>query len=664
MTQIAVSNVAVEYGSTLLFENVTFTVAAGERWGIIGRNGTGKTSLVRVLIGRQQPTRGTVAIMPAVRIVLLEQHRDFGAATTVWEAAAGEFAELFALERSLEAQAHALGEAGEKATEQQLDRYARDLERFEREGGYTIAPRVDAVLQGLGFDPADARARPIARLSGGERGRVGLARQLVAPADVLVLDEPTNHLDLDTTRWLERYLRDTDRTVLLISHDRDFLANVVDHVLHFEGGTATPYAGGYEAFVAQRLERRLSLQRAVEKQSRTVAAEEDYIRRNIAGVNSKQAKGRRKRLERLPRLSPPPSAEDSMALRLEIAERGGDQVVVAEKAAVAITGDAVDGTHGDGEGRRVLVENLTVTARRGDRIGLIGPNGAGKSTLLRTIVGELPPASGLVRVGGSVSVAYYRQDLAQVPLDRTIYDVIADRRPLWSRGQVQGHLGRFGFSGDEVQRKAGTLSGGERARVALALMMLSQANLLVLDEPTNHLDVESIEALEDAIEGYPGTVLLVSHDRALLRALASRVWELRDRRITVFDGSFAEWEVATEEREHAAAVKASEAEALRRVEEKRRTGRQAGTQDRDRAQLRDARRRVETAEQRVAEAERAVGELTRTLENPALYAEADGPAKAAAIGRQLDVARRALDDALTEWAAASERAEALVAETA
>ncbi|HEU4628753.1 MAG TPA: ABC-F family ATP-binding cassette domain-containing protein [Gemmatimonadaceae bacterium] len=657
MTQIAVSNVAVEYGSTLLFDNVTFTVAAGEKWGIVGRNGTGKTSLVRLLTGQQEPTRGVVAVMPAVRVVLLEQHRDFGEAATVWEAAAGEFAELFALERSLEEQAARIGELGERATEQILDRYARDLERFEREGGYTIAPRVDAVLQGLGFDPQEARTRPLAQLSGGERGRVGLARQLVAPADVVILDEPTNHLDLETTRWLERYLVDTDRTVLLISHDRDFLANVVDHVLHFEGGTATPYVGGYEAFVAQRTERRLSTQRAFERQQRSVAAEEEYIRRNIAGVNSRQAKGRRKRLERLPRLSPPPSAEEAMALRLEIGERGGDQVVVAEHATIAVPDPRTGG-------ERVLVRDLTVTARRGDRIGLIGPNGAGKSTLLKTIVGERAPAAGLVRVGGSVTVAHYRQDLAQVPLDRSLYDVIADRRPQWTRGQIQGHLGRFGFSGDEVQRRAGSLSGGERARVALALMMLSRANLLVLDEPTNHLDVESIEALEDAIEGYEGTVLLVSHDRALLRALATRVWELHDRHVTVFDGSFAEWEAMTEEREHAAAVRAAEAEALRKVEERKRTQRQASTTERDRSQLRQARREVEGAEQRVARAEARVAELTSAMEDPELYTQVDGVQRAAELGRQLDAARAALDAALADWARAEERVEALVAGTA
>src|SRR5688500_3349581 len=405
MTQIAVSNAAVEFGSTKLFENVTFTVGAGDKWGIVGRNGTGKTTLFRMLTGQQKPTSGTVAIMPGVRVVLLEQHRDFGDAATVWEAAAGEFAELFALEKSLEAQAHALGDAGANATEQQMDRYSRDLERFEREGGYTIDTRVDAVLHGLGFDPAEARTRSVTQLSGGERGRVVLARQLVTPSDVLLLDEPTNHLDLETTEWLERYLQGTDKTVILISHDRDFLAEVVDHVLHVEFGSAVPYASGYEAFVEQRLERRLTQQRQFDKQRTKLAAEEDYIRRNIAGQNSKQAKGRRKRLERMPRLSPPPTDSERMALRLEVSERGGDQTVVAERARIGVDG-------------RTLIEDFTAQARRGDRVGLVGPNGAGKSTLLKTIVGERAPDAGLVRPGNSVPGAPCAQDLQPGPPDR------------------------------------------------------------------------------------------------------------------------------------------------------------------------------------------------------------------------------------------------------
>jgi ATP-binding cassette subfamily F protein 3 len=635
MTQLALSGASVEFGATTLFSNVTFTIAAGERWGVVGRNGTGKTTLFKLMTGELAPTRGAVSRQTGLSLSLLGQHRDFGDAATVWEAAAGPFAELLALEQSLAEQAHALADSSDAAA---LSRYGRDLERFEREGGYTIAPRVDSVLQGLGFDPTHARSQPLAQLSGGERGRVGLARQLVAPSDILLLDEPTNHLDLETTQWLEGYLKELDRTVVLVSHDRAFLAAVVDHVLHFEGGTATPYVGSYEAFVQQRQEQRLSQQRAFDKQQRTIASEADYISRNIAGQNSKQAKGRRKRLERLPRLSAPVGEEGTMALRLDAGERGGDQVAVAENVSLSVPG-------------RTLVERFSGRVMRGDRLGIIGPNGAGKSTLLRALVGERAPDGGELRVGGSINVGYYDQQLSGVPLDKSLYDVIADLRPQWERRLVQGHLGRFGFSGDEVQRRAETLSGGERARVALAILMLTQANLLVLDEPTNHLDVESIEALEDAIEGYEGTVILVSHDRAMLRAIATRVWVLHDRHITEFDGSFAEWEVVSEERAHAASVRAAEELALRRVAEKKRTARheERSASSDPRRQLRQARERAERAEREVTELEAEVSTLTATLDDPELYTRPRGVEEATRLGARLEALRSRLEVALTAW---------------
>ncbi|MGH7527993.1 MAG: ABC-F family ATP-binding cassette domain-containing protein, partial [Gemmatimonadales bacterium] len=496
MTQQAVSGVAVEFGSTVQFDQVTFTVSRGEKWGIIGRNGSGKTTLFRLISGESEPSAGTVARASGLRCSVMEQHREFAGASTVWEAAAGAFADLLTLERSLAEQGAALAEAGDRCTPQMLARYDRDLERFEREGGYTMAARIDAVLHGLGFDPDAARTRPLAGLSGGERGRLGLVQQLVSPGDVLLLDEPTNHLDLETTRWLESYLRELEATVLLVSHDRAFLQAVVDHVLHLEANTTASYVGDYEAFLHQRAERRLTQQRAFVKQARVIAAEEDFIRRNLAGQNSAQAKGRRRRLERASRLSPPPGEEGAMALRLAADQRGGDQVLVAERLRLALAD-------------RVLVDDFTARVERGDVIGLVGPNGTGKSTLLRAIAGEHAPEGGTVRVPDSVRIAHYRQDLAQVPTDRSLYDIIGDLRPSWGRGPIQSHLGRFGFSGDSVQRSAATLSGGERARVALAMMMLSGANLLLFDEPTNHLDVESIEALEDAIADYDGTIILV-----------------------------------------------------------------------------------------------------------------------------------------------------------
>ena len=649
LTQISVSNAGVDFGPTKIFRGVTFTVGRGDRWAILGRNGSGKTTLFRVITGAQGLTEGVVTRQPDLRWALLEQHRDFGGAKTVWEAGAGEFADLLALEHSLAEQGNELALAGEGASPQLLARYDRDLERFEREGGYTFAPRVDAVLQGLGFDAEKARTQPLAQLSGGERGRLGLARQLVSAADVLLLDEPTNHLDLETTRWLEDYLGNTDKTILLISHDRTFLANVVDHVLHLEGGSAVAYTGSYESFVAQREERRLSQQRAADKQRKVIAEEEDYIRRNIAGQNSKQAKGRRKRLSRLPRFSGPTAEEgSSMGLRIDMSERGGDQVVVAKEVTIEVEG-------------RTLIKNFTTTVQRGEVVGFVGPNGSGKSTFLRALTGEREISSGELRIGGSVRPSYYRQDMAQVPVDRALYDVISDLRPNWERRQVQGHLARFGFSGDEAQRRADTLSGGERARVALAMMVLSKANFLMLDEPTNHLDIESVEALEDALESYEGTILLVSHDRAMLEALTSRVWVLHEHHVTDFPGSFSEWEEQSREREHAAKIAASEQEALRRVKERKTTRRQEVKGDDTRTALRELRQKVEKCEKDVATLERKVAELTALLEDPELYTSREGTAKSLVAGKELDEVRRQLDAAIERWTAATEKAEQLSA---
>src|SRR5881409_928478 len=639
MTQIAFAGVGVNFGATNLFSNVSFTVAPGERWGIVGRNGSGKTTLFRLLTGELEPTRGSIARAPGLRVSLLEQHRDFGAATTVWEAAAGELAELLALEQSLVEQAANLAH---DSSPRALAQYGENLERFEREGGYAVTARIDAVLHGLEFDPGQARVTPLSALSGGELGRLGLARQLMSTADVLLLDEPTNHLDLETTRWLEQYLAASERTVLLVSHDRAFLAATVDHVLHFEGGTATPYSAGYTDFVAQRAERRLAQQRAFEQQQRTIAHEQDYIARNIAGQNSKQAKGRRRRLERLPRLSPVIGAEGTMALRFEVADRGGDQVVTAKNVTLVI-------------GDRTLVERFSGTLKRTDEVGLIGRNGAGKSTLLRALIGEHPLSGGELRLGASITTGYYRQDLSQVPLDRTLYEVITALRPKWERGQIQGYLGRFGFSGQEVLRRADSLSGGERARLALAILMLSRANLLILDEPTNHLDVESIEALEDAIADYDGTVILVSHDRALLRALTTRIWILHDRHMTEFAGGFEEWEEVSRERAHAAAVQSAEDQALRRVHERQRVAPAPKTDPRK--DLREAQRELEVAEARVAELEAEVAKVVAALEDPALYTRPDGARVAHELGAQLDTLKRDLEAGLERWTQATEQVE-------
>ena len=646
MAQIAVNGVGMDFGGRPVLRDVTFTLAPGERWGVIGRNGGGKTTLLRLIAGELQPTLGSVSRAPGLTSSVLDQHREFAGAESVWQAAAGAFAELLQLEQALAAQTEEIGRLGASAPATLLARYDRDFERFRRGGGYAIAPRVDAVLHGLGFDPERARTLSLDRLSGGERARVGLARQLIAGADLLLLDEPTNHLDLETTAWLEEYIRGLAGTALVISHDRAFLQGIADHVLHVENGTAVAYSGSYADFVRQHAEAGLARERAFDRQRKTIAREEDYIRRNIAGQNSRQARGRRTRLARMPRLSPPATEEDVMSLRLVPAERGGNQVLVLDDVGLEVEG-------------RVLLHHLVARIERGDVVGLVGPNGSGKSTLLRAIAGDRAPDRGAARVGESIDPAFYRQDLAQVPAGKTLFAVIHDLRPRWDRGQVQAHLGRFGFPGESVQRTTDTLSGGELARVGLAMLMHSRANFLLLDEPTNHLDVESIEALEDALADFEGTILLVSHDRALLRALTSRVWILHEGRVTDYPGDFGEWEQASRERAHAAAVAAAEEEAARRVHERERTRRREQLARADRDRLRGARRTVADAEAAVARHEARVAELRTSLEDPDLYITADGARRASQLGAELDAARLALDAAYQAWTAASEALEHL-----
>ena len=636
------AGVGISFGATELLKDITFTVGDGDRWGIIGRNGAGKSSLFKVITGDLTPTAGNVARKPGLRHALLDQHRAFEGATTVWQAAAAAWREVIALEQSIADQAMQLGEMGESVTDEFLERFGRDQERFADLGGYVYHARVDAVLQGLGFDAEESKTRLVASLSGGERGRVGLAAQLIAPADLLMLDEPTNHLDLDTTTWLQDWLRECDETILVVSHDRAFLDAICTHVLHIEGRSGEWYKGNYSQFVPQRAERRLTRERELQKQIAYVKKEEEYIRRNLAGVNSFQAKGKRKRLERLPRLAPPPGDPAAMSLRFEPAERGGDQVIAVKDLRVEVPD-------------RTLVEDFTAVIRRNDFVALVGPNGAGKTSFISTILGDRTPAAGEAKVGSSITPAWFRQDLADLPLRKSLMDAILDQRPLWSRGAVQNHLGAFGFSGDEVFREIGTLSGGERARMAMALITLSHANLLVLDEPTNHLDVENIEALEDALDEYEGTVLLVSHDRAFLREVATRVWWFDGTRLRDYDGPFIEWEADRATRVADAAKADAAAVEAKRAAEKTKAKRNESSQEDEHAARRAQKRAAEDAERAVQRHEAKVAELEAQLAEPGLY---DGSAEKAREAARLDQAlakeRAALDAAMAAWAEATE----------
>ncbi|MBM4187888.1 MAG: ABC-F family ATP-binding cassette domain-containing protein [Gemmatimonadetes bacterium] len=647
MKLVSLGAAAVRYGATTVLRDLTWTITEGDRWGIVGRNGSGKTTLLELIQGTVEVSAGSIARASGLRVAVVDQHRVFGEGDTVWDAAAGAFHGLRQLETALADHLAAMATASEADQERLLAEYSRDLERFEHEGGYALTAKVDAVLHGVGFDPARCRAQLASTLSGGERGRVALAAALAAPADLLLLDEPTNHLDLEGTQWLEEYLVTERRSVVVISHDRAFLERVTDHILHLEGGTGISYAGGYREFVHQRSHNRLTSQRAFEKQSKALAREEDYIRRNTAGHNAAQAAGRLRRLARVERLTAPIDEGGTMSMRLVPASRGGDQVVVLDRIGVAI-------------GDRTLLTEFSGTIRRGDVVGLIGRNGVGKSTLLGALLGQRPTTSGSAKIGDSIQLCYYAQDLGDVPANQELFDIIHDLRPSWSRGQVQDHLGRFGFSGDSVRRKPESLSGGERARIALARLMLANANFLIFDEPTNHLDVETIEALEDALEGFDGTVLLVSHDRALLRSLATRIWALDGGEIEDFAGGYDDWVAARQSRRRAAVEQAlEERDSSRRKPASKGAGEAATRGPRP---LTAARRALSDTESAVAAGEEEVRALSRALEESAAVGSADGARRSGQLARDLERAKANLEAAMAAWERASLEVERLAAE--
>ena len=644
MSLLSLGGIAVRFADTTILDNVTFMVGRGECWGVIGRNGIGKTSLFEVITGDLVPAAGSVARASGLKVAVLDQHRTFEEGETVWEAAAGAYRELRRLETTIADDAEALATASGDEAERLMARYARNLERFEHEGGYTVTARVDAILDGLGFDHVRARTQLVATLSGGERGRIGLAAQLAADADLLLLDEPTNHLDIAGINWLEGHLRESEASALVISHDRAFLAAVTDHILHLEDRTGVVYNCGYTEFGEQRAFRRLSQQRAFDKQAKSIAKEEDFIRRNLAGQKSSQAVGRRRRLDRLPRLSAPPTDLATMAIRFDVRNRGGDQVLVVDGLGVGLAG-------------RTLLEEFSGTIRRGDVVGLVGPNGAGKTTLLKTLLGEREPARGSSRIGESIEFEYYRQDLGDVTPGKTLFDIVHDLRPKWTRGQVHDHLGRIGFTGDTGRRRAESLSGGETARLSLGRLMLSGANFLIFDEPTNHLDVETIESLEDAISAFEGTVLLVSHDRALLRSLTTRTWALADGRIDDYPGSYGEWEDWQADRSAVAQADAARAAAEREAKQSRSKPKEASPGGP--RPLTAARRALEAAEAAVQSAEQEVASLGIALDDASLYQSGDGARRAGELSRALEEAKQALAQAMTEWERASIEVERL-----
>ncbi len=498
--------VRVRLGGTVILDGLDFQHNPGEHLALVGRNGSGKTTLLRLLSGELEPDAGRVRFAREARVVRLDQHFDAPEGTTVLQYALQAFEHLHALEAELDRTTEALAERPDE--EALLERLQELQDALEGSGLYRTEAEARATLAafGLGGTFLD---RPVEELSGGQRTRLALVRALLSPGDLLLLDEPTNHLDLFGAAALAGILREHPGALLVATHDRELIDRIAHRVVEVENGRLRRWPAGYEAYRSAKEQAVAADLRAWERQQEHIRKTETFIRKNIAGQKTRQAQARRKELERLDRLERPAAAEPPPAFVWREVARSGDVVLSAEALAA-------------GYGGVPVVRAETLALRRGDRVAVLGGNGQGKTTLLRTLAGKLPPVEGRVTLGHGVTWGWYDQELADLPVTGTVLDALWSVQPRWSPQEVRSWLARFGFSGDDAELEVAGLSGGERGRLTLARILASGPNLLFLDEPTNHLDLPTCEALEQALAAFPGTLLVVSHDRRFLEHVATR----------------------------------------------------------------------------------------------------------------------------------------------
>jgi ATP-binding cassette subfamily F protein 3 len=527
------ADVSFGYPGTEILTGASLLIKPGDRLALVGPNGTGKSTALRLLAGELEADAGDVRMLGRQTVAYLKQSQDFVGAGTLLDALLEPFAHVRKMHEELAALEARMAESHR---DEDVARYGELQERYQREGGYELESRVRRLTADVGFTESDL-GRAVETLSGGERGRLELAKVLVRQPDLLLLDEPTNHLDLAAIERLETFLGEYPGAFVMVSHDRAFIRAVCREIVELEGGKLVRYPMGWDKYVVER-DARMELARAAfERQKDHVDKTEDFIRRNLAGQKTKQAQSRRKMLEKLDRLERPDDQwQHAGKIGLSF-QTGGD---LGSKETIRAPKLDVGYTSAEGKVTTIL-RDVTANVYRGDKVGIVGPNGGGKSTLLRTLIGELPPLAGKVEIGTGVRIGYFDQKLGTLDEALTLEDEIRSVRADLSPEAVRSYLAKFRFFGDDPFRVVKGLSGGERSRLAMAKIMLFPRNVLVLDEPTNHLDIPARETLEDALDGYEGTLLVVSHDRYFLDRVCTRLLVLEGERVEAHLGNYSDW---------------------------------------------------------------------------------------------------------------------------
>ena len=585
------------FAGEVLFDNISLQVDERDRIALVGKNGAGKSTLLKILVGEEEPTSGEINKKRDLSLSYLAQDSRFESSNTIYDEMLHVFDDLRKTEKSLRQMELAMGEKTGADLEKLMQDYDRLSEEFRQAGGFTYEADIRAILNGFKFDESMWQMK-IEELSGGQNTRLALAKMLLEKPNLLVLDEPTNHLDIETIAWLENYLVNYSGALLIVSHDRYFLDKVATITLDLTKHSLDRYVGNYSSFVEQKEQKLLTEAKNYEKQQKEIAALEDFVNRNLVRASTtKRAQSRRKQLEKMERLDKPEAGTKSAHMTFHSDKTSGNVVLTVEEAAV-------------GYDDQILSEPINLDIRKMNAVAIVGPNGIGKSTLIKSIVGQIPFIKGEARFGANVEVGYYDQTQSKLTPHNSVLDELWNDFKLTPEVEIRNRLGAFLFSGDDVKKTVGMLSGGERARLLLAKLSMENNNFLILDEPTNHLDIDSKEVLENALIDFDGTLLFVSHDRYFINRVATQVLELSEEGSTLYLGDYDYYLEKKAELEALAAAQA-EAEPASSTEEV--TSNDYHLQKQNQKELRKITRRIEQLEAEMEELDQKIQAITETM---------------------------------------------------